>query len=126
MKNTLLLLLITLGVTHVKAGGGDRPSKDTNQKVFKLETPSSEAIFTYNGGDTLFLSLESNDLEPTRLKLLGGATTLLVDQLKKKPTNSRVYILSALPAGDYKIQLKKGNYVVEKNIIKYTGSVSID
>lgn len=120
MKKLTLLLLLAAGCVSVKAENGDRPARDSNQKVTRLEMPLMEATITYLGGDTLFLAINTEDMEVVNIKLLGGSTTLLNDKMQNKQSLNRTYIISQLPAGNYKIQLKKGNYVVEKTFTKIT------
>lgn len=120
MKNSLFTLLLLLVMVAAKAESGERPSKDSNQKITKLILPEMDATIVYNGGDTLLLDMTTENEEPVKIKLLGGSTTLLNDGLKKGNALRRVYIISAFPEGEYKIRLKKGNYVVEKSFTKTT------
>ncbi len=120
MKNSIFTLLLLLGITYAKAETGERPSKDSNQKITKLVLPNMDATIVYGGGDTLLLDLTTENEEPVKIKLMGGSTTLFNDGLKKGNTLRRVYIISAFPEGEYKIRLKKGNYVVEKSFTKTT------
>lgn len=113
-------ILLLAGIAAAKAGTGDKPAKDTNQKRMELNTPAMKAVIEYTGGDTLFVYVENESDEKIQLKLMEGNTTLLNDGLKTQKQQQRVYFISQLPEGEYKIRLKKGNYVVEKTIIKRT------
>jgi mRNA-degrading endonuclease RelE of RelBE toxin-antitoxin system len=118
MKAIITSLVLLAGIATAQAGTGDKPAKDTNQKRMELTTPAMKAVIEYTGGDTLFVYIENESDEKVQLKLMEGNTTLLNDGLKTLKEQQRVYIISQLPEGEYKIRLKKGNYVVEKTIIK--------
>ena len=113
-------MLLFLGWTTSRAESGDRPSKDSNQKRTEISAPAMKAMVQYEGGDTLYLAIDKDDAERVNIKLLGGAVTLLNDGLGKEQQLRRTYLISKLPEGKYKIRLKKGNYVVEKSILKQT------
>jgi hypothetical protein len=119
MKAMITALVLLAGIA-AQAGTGDKPAKDTNQKRMELMAPAMKAIIEYTGGDTLFVYVESEDLEAVQIKLMGGKTTLLNDGINNRNGQQKVYMISQLPEGEYKIRLKKGNYVVEKTITKYT------
>jgi hypothetical protein len=123
MKRTVFTLMLALAIMACKAAEGEKPSKDSNQKVTKMSLPEMDAMVLYMGGDTLYLKIETTDQEPVSIKLMGGSTTLLNDHLKHGTELKRVYVISAFPEGDYKIRLKKGNYVVEKKFTKTTTPV---
>jgi hypothetical protein len=120
MKTLAAILMLFAGLAAAQAEGGEKPSKDTNQKRMEVNMPSLKAIIEYTGGDTLFVFIESEGPEKVQLKLVEGNTTLLNDGLQNKEEQQRVYVISQLPEGEYKIRLKKGNYVVEKTITKHT------
>jgi hypothetical protein len=120
MKKTLIATLLLLGWATGYASTGDRPSKDSNQKRTELVAPEMKALVQYDGGDTLYLAIDKEDAERVQIKILGGAITLLNDGLGKEQQLRRTYVISKLPAGKYQIRLKKGNYVVEKPLIKQT------
>jgi hypothetical protein len=121
MKRLIVTLIGILTFVAVEAAEGERPSKDSNQKVTKLHAPDMEAYVKYDGGDTLYLLVETTEEESVSIKLMGGSTTLLNDNSHHKQVVKRTYIISAFPEGEYKIRLKKGNYVVEKTVVKQTG-----
>jgi hypothetical protein len=120
MKRILFTLVGLLALVAAKAAEGDRPSKDSNQKVTKMHAPDMEAYVKYDGGDTLYLMVETTDDEPVNIRLMGGRTTLLNDHSHHKQLVKRAYVITAFPVGEYKIRLKKGNYVVEKTFVKKT------
>lgn len=123
MKKLVLFISVLFGTIVLRAESGERPAKDSNQQVTKLSIPQLDAVVTYLGGDTLFVSLTSEGSEPVQLKLLGDETTLLNDPIPVKPEVNRTYVIAALPKGTYKIRMKKGNYVVEKSFTKLTPAV---
>lgn len=120
MKRILTIVMLLAGMAAAQAGTGEKPAKDSNQKRMELAAPSIKAIIEYTGGDTLFVYVENEDAGQVQLKLLGGKTTLLNDALNNRKEQQKVYMISQLPEGEYKIRLKKGNYVVEKTITKHT------
>jgi hypothetical protein len=126
MRTVFFTLILILTIVTAKAESGERPSKDTNQKVTKLALPNLDATVIYEGGDTLYLDITTENDEPVKIKLLGGSTTLLNDGLKRGNTLRRIYVISAFPEGEYKIRLKKGNYVVEKKFTKTTAANPVD
>jgi hypothetical protein len=126
MKKILLILVCLFSLVAVRAAGGDRPSKDSNQKSMKMYMPDLDATVFYFGGDTLYLEIDHNDAEQVHIKLMGDNVTLLNDRLKHSNHLKRVYVISAFPEGDYKIRLKKGNYVVEKSFTKTTAACPAD
>lgn len=120
MKKILFATLLLLGCATSKAETGDRPAKDTNQKRTELSAPAMKAMVQYEGGDTLYLAIDKEDAERVQIKISGGSVTLLNDGLGKEQQLRRTYVIGKLPEGKYKISLKKGNYVVEKPLIKQT------
>jgi hypothetical protein len=126
MKKLLLVMVCFFSLLAAKAIGDERPSKDSNQKSMKMYMPQMDATLYYLGGDTLYLEIENEDDEPVKIKLLEDNITLLNDRLKHDHHLRRVYVISAFPEGEYKIQLKKGNYVVEKTFIKTTAANPVD
>lgn len=115
-----MIVCVALGCATVQAGNGERLSTDSNNKVVHLVVPNVDLTLTYSGGDTLSVMIENEGSESLELRLLGDNITLLHDRIGLRPSLNRVYILSALPQGSYKIRLKKGNYVVEKEWTKLT------
>lgn len=120
-------MMLLLGWATVRAESGDRPAKDSNQKRTELSVPAMKAMVQYEGGDTLYLAIDKEDAERVNIKILGGTVTLLNDVLDSEQQQlRRTYIISKLPEGKYKIRLKKGNYVVEKPLVKQTPATDID
>lgn len=124
MKKLFITLLVASGCVTVQAGNGERMVADSNQKVMHLMVPNVDMVLTYTGGDTLSVQIDNQGDESLQLRLLEDGTTLLHDAIGQKPTVNRVYIISALPQGTYKIRLKKGNYVVEKELVKQTPAIT--
>ncbi len=120
MKRLLITLLVALGCVTVQAGNGERLHTDSNQKVLHLSAPNLDLVLTYTGGDTVSVQIENQGDERLQIRLLEEGTTLLHETFGQKPSVNRVYIISALPQGTYKIRVKKGNYVVEKELVKHT------
>ncbi|MES2780705.1 MAG: hypothetical protein V4651_12495 [Bacteroidota bacterium] len=123
MKRILIATLLLLAWATGYAITGDRPSKDSNQKRTELAAPYMKALVQYDGGDTLYLAIDKEDAERVQIKLLGGAVVLLSDGLGRTQQLRRTYVISKLPEGKYKIRLKKGNYVVEKTLLKQTPAI---
>lgn len=126
MKSLVFAAMFLLSVIVCSAAEGERPSKDSNQKITRMQLPEMDAMVMYTGGDTLFLNIENYDPEKVSIKLMGGNTTLLNDHLKDGAQLKRVYVISAFPEGEYKIRLKKGNYVVEKKFTKKSAANPVD
>jgi hypothetical protein len=120
MKGIMITLMLLSGFAAAYAENGEKPSKDTNQKRMELSVPTMNAVIEYTGGDTLFVYYENEDRGNVQIRLLSDNVTLLNDGRNTRKEEQKVYILSQLPEGEYKIRLKKGNYVVEKTIVKHS------
>jgi archaellum component FlaF (FlaF/FlaG flagellin family) len=123
MKRLLITLLVASGCVTVQAGNGERLAADSNQKVMHLTVPNVDMVLTYTGGDTVSVQIDNQGDESVQLRLLEDGITLLHDAIGQKPNVNRVYVISALPQGTYKIRLKKGTYVVEKELVKLTPAI---
>jgi hypothetical protein len=124
MKRLLITLLVASGCVTAQAGNGERLAADSNQKVMHLTIPNVDMVLTYTGGDTVSVQIDNQGDEGVQLRLLEDGITLLHDAIGQKPNVNRVYVISALPQGTYKIRLKKGNYVVEKELVKLTPAIT--
>jgi hypothetical protein len=98
---------------------------ENSQKRIEVTGPKMAAVIEYMGGDTLYIYVVNKDGEKMQLKLLEGNATLLVDKLEPLKEQQRFYILSQFPQGQYRVRFKKGNYVVERSIVKYKSQMPL-
>lgn len=120
IQGVITTLLLFAGVAAAQAATGDKPLRDNDQRWIEITTPSMKAMIEYMGGDTLFVSVKKEDQQKIRIRLMEANTTLFDEGLQEQAGQQKIYIISALPEGEYKIRLKKSNYVVNKTIIPST------